>query len=63
MMNLDVVELPDGISVRTAETLFVELANLLKRDGWTMRLAQQAHQTFRPEDFGPATSLEQTVCL
>lgn len=51
MQNLDVVEFADGMSVRTLEVPTQELAYLLKRDGWTKRMAGQAHRAFRPEDF------------
>ncbi len=52
MQNLDVIEFADGFSVRTLES--TELAYLLKSEGWTKRMADQAHQAFRPEDFEPS---------
>ena len=51
MQNLDVTESPNGFSVRTMEVPPKEMAYLLKADGWTKRMADQAHQAFRPEDF------------
>jgi len=54
MQNFDVIEFLDGIPVRTVEDPPQEMAYLLKADGWTKRMADQAHRAFRPQDFEPS---------